>query len=284
VRVDFDILVRGDRRAAEEHANALHRSTEPLHPDDVEALLAMPDGWGHGRSRVATALLQHALRSDDPALVTRVRDLGPFSSLAFGGLPARCLRAALVGLDALSTLERFHRLRFWSTKVNVCDFSVVADVLADELGSRAEGTGRNKITPGSLAAEILLRSALIGRDPAALCAPLSGATNRPDRPTRERAALAALAGVEALREQFDAVRLLAVGRPARRAAVVTGIVTAVDVASTQFHRHGRQGHSGFPYAEAIAVADELAATPTTKKLVSAVRVRHQRGQLVGDLG
>jgi hypothetical protein len=62
--------------------------------------------------------------------------------------------------------------------------------------------------------------------------------------------------------------------------VVKGILAAVDVASDQYRVHGPHG---YPYARAIAVADELAATPTTKKLVAAVQVRHQCGQLVGNL-
>lgn len=142
MRLDLDTLTGGDRYAAQAHADALYRAHEPLYPDDVEALLATPAAWAPVRSRVATALLQHALRTDDPALVTRVRGLGPFSQLAFGGLPPRCLRAALVGLAADGVHERFATLlRFWSVKVNVCDFSVVADVRAGELGSRKEGTG-----------------------------------------------------------------------------------------------------------------------------------------------
>ena len=291
MRVDVDTLTGavGDRYTAEAHANALYRTLDPLHPDDVEtllALLAIPEAWtrvGARRSVVATAVLHHALRTDDPALVMRVQGFGPFSALGIGCVvPPRCLRAALVGLGAADLQDRLHRLLYWSAKVNVVDFSVVADVLAGELGSPTEGSGRNIIAPGRLAATILLRSALLGRDPTALRAPLVGATDLPDRPRRALEALAVLAGVEALCRRFDAVRALAVGKASRRNAVVKGVVAAMDVASDQFSHHGRQGLPGYPYAQAIAVAGELATTPTTRKLVDALRVRHEGGRLSGD--
>jgi hypothetical protein len=291
VKVRVDILTGSDRWAAEAHANALYQTLDPLRPDDVEtllALLATPEAWpgaGSVRDTAATAVLHHAFRADDPALVTRVRAFGPFRALGIGVVPPpRCLRAALAGLGGEGLRDRLYRLRYWSAKVNVADFSVVADVLAGELGSPTEGSGRNIVAPGRLAATILLRSALLGRDPDALRAPLTGATDLPDRPTRAREALAALTGVEVLCQRFDAVRALAVGRAARRTAVVKGVVAAMDVVSDHYRIHGPQGRPGYPYAPAIAVAGELAATPSTQKLVGALRARHESGKLSGDLG
>jgi hypothetical protein len=289
VRLDVDTLTgaHGGHGAAEAHANALFSTLEPLRPSDVEtllALLATPEAWtraGARRSVVATAVLHHALRADDPTLVTRVRRFGPFAPLGIGCVPPpRCLRAALAGLGAQGIPDRFHQLRYWSAKVNVADFSAVADVLAGELGSPKEG----RLAPGQLAASILLRSALLGRDPDALRAPLTGATDLPDRPTRAREALAALAGVEALCLRFDAVRALAAGRASRRTAVVKGVVAAMDLASEHFRVHGPRALPGYPYAAAIAVADELAATPTMRTVVDALRVRHGSGRLSNDLG
>ncbi|MFJ5774608.1 hypothetical protein [Streptomyces sp. NPDC093094] len=247
----------GDRQAF------VNEPTEPAHLRE------------ESRRHITAALLIHACRTDDPDLVRRLRQVAPYEVHRIDlrlPLSVPCLLSLFAGLGQEEPAVRHAAMRMARNLHRQTDITPILDIVIGELASPEQGRGWRRIAPADGARGALVGYSLGTTDLDSLCEQVAAAVD-PSAPTQN--ALRTLAALYTVTGQFDRVTGL-VGRASTRAPVIGGIHDAVCGIAWNLEHGWHVPSAGFPFAEAVTVAEGVATNAGHRKQVEAIRDRHNR--------
>ena len=268
-----------ERHSREVSRLAYHGGTISDHDvDSLVALLGDPTAFLNTRTErlnhvslirrnITRALLVQARRTDDGALVRRLREVTDVYQSDFPGLepvPPRIVHALFDGFDSDDAAVCDAAMRMCSAMAVATDLTPVLDVVVGQLGTPRSRQGRRKFAPGAAA-----RGALVTFS-------LNGPADLDDLCTRVAAkgAIGTLAALYTVRRQFDRITPLDTSSASRR-ALVGGIRDAVHAVAWTLRWDLREvAASAYPFPRAIAVAEGLATTAATRAEVAKLRARY----------